>query len=58
MDFVVSSIRHLSSQGEGEVLVLTNESSRTQGNSMELCQGTVRLGVRKRLFVRGWVVRH
>ena len=30
------------------------DCDRTRGNGMELCQGRVRLGVRKRFFIREW----
>lgn len=33
--------------------LLSSDSDRTQGNSMELSQGMVRLGVRERFFIRG-----
>ena len=44
-----------SSQGvEGQCwALLAGDSDRAQGNSMELCQGRDRLGVRKRFFTRG-----
>ena len=29
-------------------------SDRARGNSMELCQGRIRLGIKKRFFTEGW----
>ena len=39
---------------EHGLYLLSGDSDRGWGNSMELCQRRVRLGVRKRFFSRGW----